>query len=187
VLRRELVEEVGPWRSHWECHATPSQDFLFRAWRARKDLRYIPHLTAIALPSGGRPNAYATREFLENQAIFDRIQDQPDFREKVLLAIAEHYSILQNGPPVRQAIVNTLRDFVRRRLAPYWGWPRARSYTSPLAVALRKRMRRALAAVGLHPESIELFLKYRRRGGFIRFLRRFRGLPPKPADAEARE
>jgi len=41
VLRRELVEEIGPWRHYSECHAAPSQDWLFRAYCAGKDLRYI--------------------------------------------------------------------------------------------------------------------------------------------------
>jgi hypothetical protein len=35
----------------------------------------------------------------------------------------------------------------------------------------------------VHPEAVELGLKYRRRGGFIQYLRRFRGLPPAPGEA----
>jgi len=182
VLRRELVEEVGPWKGHWECHAAPSQDWLFRAWRARRDLRYIPRLTAITLPSGGRPRAYANREFLENQAVFEQVCHE-GFREQVLLAVAEHYAITQSNPPVWGELRNTVRDLVRRKLAPYWGWPRPSQYTSPLSVAVRKKLARLLAAFGLHPQALELFLQYRRRGGFIYFLRRFRGLPEKPDPA----
>jgi glycosyltransferase involved in cell wall biosynthesis len=182
VLRRELAEEIGPWRHHSKCHATPSQDWLFRAARAGKDLRYIPRLTAISLPSGGRPNAYATREFLENRSVFERIRSEPDFRERVLLAVAEHYAIVQTTPPVAAAVRDTFRDFVHRRLARYWGWLGENKYTSPLTIALRKRMRRAIGAAGMHPESVELLVKYRRRGGFVRFLRQFRGLPANPAD-----
>jgi Glycosyl transferase family 2 len=185
VLRRELVEEIGPWRHYSECHAAPSQDWLFRARRAGKDLRYIPQLTAIGLPSGGRPNAYANREFVENRTILGRIQTENGFREKVLLSIAEHYSILQSCPPVWDSVVHTCRDFVRRRLAGYWGWPKARVYTPPFSIALRKRMRRVWEVLGLHPQAVELFLKYRRRGGFIRFLREFRGLPAEPPRATA--
>lgn len=181
VFRRELAEEVGPWRRHWECHATPSQDWLFRAWQAKKDLCYVPSLTAIALPSGGRPRAYIRREFQEHRALFEQIRSDPNFREKVLLGIAEHYAILQSNPPVWDAVKRTLNALVRRRLAPYWGWPKTREFTWPLTIALRKRLRRAFAALGLHPEAAQLYLQYRRRGGFIRFLRRFRGLPAEPA------
>jgi hypothetical protein len=183
VMRRELAGEVGPWHHHRQCHATPSQDWLFRARVLNKDLRSIPHLTAIALPSGGRPGGYAKREYLENQTVFECIQGDDRYREKVLIAIAEQASIAQTNPPVWNSVVDTVHDFVRRRLAPYWGWPIAKSYTTPLAIAARKRMRRWAGSWGLHPEAVELGLKYRRPGGFIQYLRRFRGLPPKPGGA----
>lgn len=180
VLRRELAAEVGPWRHHRECHATPSQDWLFRAGSLGKDLRYIPHFTAISLPSGGRPGAYASREYLENQTVFERIQGDAHYREKVLIAIAEHASIVQANPPLWKAVVISARDFVRRVLAPLRGWPSEKSSSSPVAVALRRKMRRWAGSWGLHPEAVELGLKYRRPGGFIQYLRRFRGLPPTP-------
>ncbi|MBZ5672971.1 MAG: glycosyltransferase [Acidobacteriia bacterium] len=181
VMRRELADEVGPWRHHQECHATPSQDWLFRAGSLGKDLRYIPHFTAIALPSGGRPGAYANREHLENQAVFERIHADAQYREKVLIAIAEQASIVQANPPLWRGAVISAREFVRRRLAPFRGWPTEKSYTYPLAGAVRKRIRRWAGSWGVHPEAVELRLKYRRPGGFIQYLRRFRGLPPTPS------
>jgi len=184
VMRSNLTGEVGPWRHHRECHATPSQDWLFRARTLEKDMRYIRHLSAITLPSGGRPGAYAGREHLENQAIFERIQGDPQYREKVLMAIAEQAAILQGNPPVWNSIVDTVRDIVRRRLAPYRGWPIAKSYAYPVAAAANKRMRRWAGFWGVHPEAVELGLKYRRPGGFIQHLRRFRGLPAKPDGAQ---
>lgn len=186
VLRRELVEEIGPWRGHWECHATPSSDWMFRASRAGKDMRYIPHLTAIALPSGGRPGAYAGREFLENQTVFEQM-GQEGFRERLLLAIAEQYAIAQSNPPVWGEVKHTVRDLARRRLAPYWGWPRPRQYVWPLSIAVGRKVRRWLGMLGVNPQAVQLFLKYRRRGGFIYFLRRFRGLPEKPDPAARAE
>jgi len=184
VMRRELAQDVGPWRHHRECHASPSQDWLFRAFELGKDLRYIPHLTAIALPSGGRPGAYAKREHLENQILFENIQGDDRYRERVLIMIAEHTSILLGNPPIWSSIRATARDFMRRRLASYWGWPKAESYSSPLAATARSRIRRWTAACGMHPEALELSLKYRRPGGFIQHLRRFRGLPPAPGESQ---
>ena len=183
VMRRELADEVGPWRHHRECHATPSQEWLFRAGSLRKDLRYIPHLTAISLPSGGRPGAYAKREHLENQTIFECIHGDERYREKVLIAIAEHAAIVQANPPLWNGFVISAREFVRRRVAPFRGWPREKSYSYPLAIAARKKMRRWAGSLGVHPEALELGMKYRRAGGFIQYLRRFRGLPAKPDGA----
>jgi hypothetical protein len=141
-------------------------------------------LTAIALPSGGRPGVYASREHLENQAIFDRIQGDELYREKVLIALAEHASIVQANPPLWKGAVISAREFVRRSLAPFRGWPNENSSSSPLANIARKRMRRWVGSWGMHPEAVELGLKYRRPGGFIQHLRRFRGLPPTPGRAE---
>ena len=186
VLRRELADQIGTWRHHSACHATPSQEWLFRAFRAGKDLRFTSNVTAIALPSGGRPGVYATQEFIENQRVLDRIRNEPGYREQVLLSIAEQYAMLQSSPPAWPAIENTARDIVMRLLTIYWKkWPKARNHTYPATVALRKRMRRVLGALRLHPEAVGLFLKYRRRGGFVRFLRQFRGLPAIPGDSGA--
>ena len=184
VLRRELTAEVGPWRNHRECHATPSQDWLFRAGAMGKDLRYIPHMTAIALPSGGRPGAYASREYLENQIVFEQIQADERYREQVLLKLAEQTAIAQSNPPVWESVVCTAHDSARRLLASYWGWAKAKSYSYPLTIALRRRLRRWAGAWRMHPEAIELKWKYRRPGGFIQYLRQFRGLPPTPEESQ---
>jgi glycosyltransferase involved in cell wall biosynthesis len=61
LCRRELIEEIGPWRFYRECHSVPSQDWLYRAWKAGKDLRLIPHLTLVAIYSGSRQGVYAKR------------------------------------------------------------------------------------------------------------------------------
>jgi len=176
VLRRELIEEIGPWRRYSECHATPSQEWLFRAWRAGKDLRYTPRLTALALPSGGRPAAYANRDFLENAAVYDRIRRDPGFRQEILIGIAEHYSFEQASAPIFDSARRTFRHLVHLTLARDGGWPTG-EYTPPLWVAVKKRLLRWAGAAGFHPMSLEFRLKFRRKGDFIRYLRRLRGLP----------
>lgn len=82
VLRRELIEEIGPWRSARECYEGPSEDLLFRAWRAGKDMRLVPWLTVVALPATLRPGVYARREVSEHEALVARMRDEPNFRER---------------------------------------------------------------------------------------------------------
>jgi glycosyltransferase involved in cell wall biosynthesis len=176
VLRREVVEAVGPWRHHTECHAAPSQDWLYRAYRAGKDLRYIPRFTVLALPSGGRPGAYARREFAENAAVWEQMRRDPEFRQKILVGVAEYFSMKQTSAPVWESVRNTFRDVVRRLLARYWGWPNGQ-YTPAAWIACKKRLLRLVGRAGFHPMSVEFRLKYRRQGEFIRYLRRLRGLP----------
>jgi glycosyltransferase involved in cell wall biosynthesis len=54
VLRRALAEAVGPWRPAREIFGTPSQNWLFRAWKNGHRLHSIAKATVIALHSGGR-------------------------------------------------------------------------------------------------------------------------------------
>jgi glycosyltransferase involved in cell wall biosynthesis len=148
ILRREMLETVGPWRFHRECYATPSQDWLFRAFRAGKQMRQIQGFTAIALPSGGRPNAYANRDFLEHRTVFERMQSDPRFRETALLVAAEYRAMLDDRPSLAAS-----KD------------------------AAKVRFRRWVAQKGIQPEAVELAVRYGRKGNFVRFLRSFRGIP----------
>jgi hypothetical protein len=175
-MRRELAEEVGPWRHYSECHAVPSQEWLYRAYRARKKLRHISRCTAIALHSGGRRGAYANREFAENAAVYEQMLRDDGFREKVLSEIAEHYAMQQTRTPVWPSVKNTWRDLVRRLLARYWGWPLG-PYTPPVWTALKSRVARWMGRTGVHPMKVGHFVKFGRKGGFIRYLRGLRGLP----------
>ncbi len=148
VLRRELVEECGPWRSARECYENPSEDLLFRAWQGGKDMRLVPRLTVITIPSAYRDRAYARREVQEHEAYAERMREEPDFRERELSALtfrcaAEQFAL---GPT--------------------------------LTLAARNSIRQGLVALGLRPMAVRRFLQYGRKGALLNDLRRRRGLPP---------
>ena len=147
VLRRELIEELGPWRSARDLYEAPSEDLLFRAWRAGKDMRLVPRLTVIVIPAGLREGAYARRDASEHDAFTTRMRDEPDFRERELSALALRYAGAQF----------TLRP--------------------ALGVVVRNSVRRGLVALGLRPIAVRRFLQYGRKGAMLNDLRRRRGLP----------
>jgi glycosyltransferase involved in cell wall biosynthesis len=147
VLRRELIEEFGPWRLARECYEGPSEDLLFRAWRAGKDMRLVPRLTVLFLPAAARPGAYARRDSCEHEALVARMRDEPDFRERELSTIAFRLAAGQHA------------------LVP------------SLALAMRNGIRQGLAALGLRPMAVRRLLQYGRKGRFVNDLRRIRGLP----------
>jgi glycosyltransferase involved in cell wall biosynthesis len=179
VLRRDVAEEIGPWRHYSEVHAVPSQNWIYRAYCARKKLRYIPRCTVIGLPSGARPGAYAKRDFEQNAQLLQRMLHEQGFRETMLIEIAEHYSMHLNSAPVWPSVRNTFRDIVRRMLGRYWGWPLG-PYTPPVWSAFTKRLARLTSRAGFHPESVFRRFRYRGKGNFVRSLRRLRGLSPDP-------
>jgi glycosyltransferase involved in cell wall biosynthesis len=147
VLRRELIEELGPWRSARECHEAPSEDLLFRAWRAGKDMRLVPRLTAIVLPAAYRNGVYARRDSWEHEGLVTRMRDEPDFRERELSALVFRLGAAQH-------------DVV-----------------SGVSLAVKNGIRQGLSALGLRPMAVRRFLQYGRKGRFVNDLRRLRGLP----------
>jgi glycosyltransferase involved in cell wall biosynthesis len=151
LLRRELIEEIGGWRFYRECHSVPSQDWLYRAWKAGKDLRLIPHLTLVAIYSGSRQGVYARRDARENQLYFDRIRNEPDFRTRELTSIAINFE------------------------TPWHRWYPAHTL---VLRALRNTTVKICVAMGLDPIAVRNFFIYFRKGAFIDGLRRRRGLKP---------
>jgi glycosyltransferase involved in cell wall biosynthesis len=148
VLRRTLIEEFGPWRSARDCYEAPSEDLLFRAWRAGKDMRLVPRLTVVVLPAALRAGVYARRDTWEQEAFLRRMREEPDFRERELSALALRYAAEQ---------------FAFRRT---------------VVLATRNAVRKGLGRLGLRPMAVRRFLQYRRKGAMLNHLRRLRGLPP---------
>lgn len=148
VLRRELIEQVGPWRFYRDCYNVPSQNWLYRAWKAGKDLRLIPALTVVAIQSGGRPQVYARREAHENQLYFNRIAGEPDFKARELTRIVAN-----------------------RQLSL-----RCHTPSTLLTRAAKNLFIRLCVAVKIDPIAVQHFLLYFRKGGSIDRLRHNRGL-----------
>lgn len=149
VMRRELHEELGGWRPAVRCWGAPSQDFLFRAWKRGKDLRFKPRLTVLMVPSNKRSNVYLRREGHENQFFYEQMLHDPDFRRKLL----ERAAIRMAGADAKRSV---RRD------------DRSRLYRLLYAPFLR---------LGWNPNALKHWQHYGwRRRSFINQLRRHRGL-----------
>lgn len=150
LMRRELFARVGPWTSASALWDSPSQDWLRRAEREGATLRPVNRLTAVQITSGGRRNSYAARAEAEHRTWVAAMQDEVACREQLLTAIAAGSSPMVTA-------------------------------TQPLTLggrALRALVTRGCAAVGLPPAVLFNAVRFGRKGGFIRSLRRTRGLAP---------
>ena len=148
LLRRELLDRVGPWRPGRECWAEASQDWLFRAWRAGADLRFSGTVDVLAVPSGARRNSYSERQSAENEFWARQMTANPRFRERMLETAAINLAGRASNAKVK------LR---------------------PLAIAYALAYK-PLAWLGVDPKALKFRLKYRRRGALLASLRRNRGL-----------
>jgi len=139
LLKREVLEEVGPWRHPRECIMHPSQDIIFRAWKQGKRICTIPKITVIALPAGARPGIYAIRESGENKMYFERMQQEPNFLERELLSI----------------VCQTALKDAELRIWPY------------IRRGLGNFLRRGALKLGITPAELYSLLYYRRKGKSI--------------------
>jgi glycosyltransferase involved in cell wall biosynthesis len=147
LARRELIEELGGWRPSTRSFNVPSQDLLFRAWRKGRMMRHVPKVTGVAIPSGGRPGVYARRDVAENERWFASMAE-PGFREAELTRIAHRAVALQVDIRVGPKVRRAVENLVRR----------------------------CCLTIGVHPSAVRNAVRYGGRGGWIRHLRRARGL-----------
>jgi hypothetical protein len=148
LLRRDLIESIGPWRPAAECVIESSQEFLFRAWKAGKELRFKPRMTVLAVQSGLRQDVYLKRESYENEYYARQLKNNSRFREEILSHIAINLAGHQAPPKIHFS----------------------------LGRAFRKLIYRPALRLGLHPKEALGLLKGQRKGSQMNRLRRSRGL-----------
>jgi glycosyltransferase involved in cell wall biosynthesis len=150
VMRRETMEAVGPWKFYQESYLVPSQDWVFRAWKAGKDMRLVPEMTVVELPSGKRTGCYRNREHEEHAEVFERMRADPRFRERELTDIAMGYRM---------------------------HWFDLQSPRHLMRQAMRSLFDKLCLKLGVHPSSVRTWWRDGRKGSIIDRLRRNRGLP----------
>lgn len=148
MMRRELFDRVGPWTSAARLWDSPSQDWLRRAHASGARLVPVPRLTTVQITSGGRRGSYSQRADAEHVAMVDAMRDETACRERLLTDIAAHSSTMTTAQHPGRLAVRTCRALITR----------------------------ACIAAGIPPAAFANMLRYGRKGGFIRHLRRTRGL-----------
>lgn len=159
LLRRTALERVGPWRPAAALYNMPSQDWLCRAWRAGLELRAEPLLTVVAVPSGKRLNSYRSRDIGLHRDYWGRAAERDAFRAAELTRVVVAHP--------EQA----LKRYRAIRLLKWW---------------LINLVRELIGRFGQSPEAVKNLLRFGRRGGFIRRLRRTRGLDAEIGSAAAK-
>jgi len=146
VMRRELADRVGPWKLSHGLRGMPSQEWLYAAHRLGVRIVADPALCAVIINAGSRANCYRDRPEEEHRFWFDRLDDAAFLRR----ALAEII-----GLPLQQRAVS-LRSNARELLA--------------------SAVRNVMIASRLWPPNPIYWMKYWRKGSFLRELRRLGGL-----------
>jgi glycosyltransferase involved in cell wall biosynthesis len=160
LVRRPALERIGPWRPAAALYNIPSQDWLRRAWRAGLALRAVPRLTVVAVPSGKRKDSYRSRD----------TELHRDYRER-----AAAPDVFRATELTRVVVAHPEQALKRYRAMTLLKW------------SLINLIRGLIVRLGQSPEAVKNLLRYGRRGGFIRRLRRTRGLDGRIGAAVAKQ
>jgi len=156
LLRRAAAQAVGPWRLESRTWVTPSQDWLFRAWRRGLRLEATREVSLVAIFSGGRKDAYRKRDAAEHAFVFRNVIETDRLRAGLLAS-------------ARASIDAQLARGAKPR-----PWPRR--LEKRIRAARDRALARLLSAVGLHPNTLAMMRKWGwRRGGLIRSRKQLTG------------
>lgn len=150
-FKKEMCDEIGLWTSFRQTFNTPSQDWLWRAWKKNKKMFMIPRITAVLIQSGDKKDCYKNQDFEENKSYFNSITNDVLSREKILL------KALLKGEKDKTSI-DIYQSF--RKL-------------------LRAIFYRIFITINIAPLSVLNYIRYKKHGGLINYLRKHRGLDPK--------
>lgn len=147
LFKKEVVSDVGPWKFFKDIYEVPSQDWITRVYNAGKKIRVINKITVVGIQSGARKNAYLNRDFKENAHYLDQINNNPNLREEIL---------------TKSIVLFASRD--------------QQGFRHHFARAIINPLKKLIVSIGMRPVALKNRVLFRKKGGFINYLRQKRGL-----------
>lgn len=86
AMRREVCVDVGPWLPIKQTRLSPSQEWMFRAWKQGRDIRYHREASVLCIHSGVRPYSYIHNGSMEHERAWEWVSAGPQARVRVLNA-----------------------------------------------------------------------------------------------------
>jgi glycosyltransferase involved in cell wall biosynthesis len=160
--KREMMPEMGGWRDYRALTISPDTEILMRAFDHGKKFAAVNELTVFKFNASWRRNAYREKSSREQTEYARRIQSEPDFLYREMLAVAR-YCTLTNPEIILRTVKRPdaaprgrrveesrrFRGLEAKALEPtsrvrLWSWRVGRAF----ATLLRGVLRRALNWLG---------------------------------------
>jgi glycosyltransferase involved in cell wall biosynthesis len=172
-LRREAALRVGPWKLEDRVWVTPSQDWLFRAWRGGLRIHCTQEMSIVALHMGARPDSYRRRDSAEHEKVFRAVISTDRRRAQVFMAAESWFRGILHASEKRRFPECWFDAVVLRR---QW-MLRTRSKHLRALLFLYRAFDRLLIWLGVHPNTRWAIGNWGwRRGELIRQQQRIVGL-----------
>ena len=86
--RRDVIDRIGEWKDYRIVWRNPDVDFVFRAAEAGMKFVSTGEMTVFKFNSSIRKNCYIERPCVEQKLYIQRIQSEPEFMWREVLALA---------------------------------------------------------------------------------------------------
>lgn len=147
-FKQDIINKVGLWKLEHEIYVTPSQDFLFRAWKAGVKINFPEKPGILVIFSSARKNFYQQNTSYEHEHFHRLIRDPEKFPKLIETAI--NHTNQNNQNHFRQYAIKLFK------LAAY-----------PIY--------KILEGLNIHPYSLHVMLKWGGKGKLIAHLRKKAG------------
>lgn len=141
-FEKKVIETVGYWKTEQMTYETPSQEWLFRAWKKGVSIGFLKKITLVVLFTGKRKDFYKLKKSYEHEYFYSRLQDR-DF----VSGLFEKAAIFSASDAIEARFFEPARSF--KRLLHY-----------PLRSLLEK--------LGISPKAVKSRILYRKKGEGIK-------------------
>jgi len=86
LLKKNVINRIGFWNSAFELRTSPSDDYMYRAYKNNLNIVSTKKLTVVKISSLKTKKSYLTEDTL-NQEIYNKIIENKNFREELLTEI----------------------------------------------------------------------------------------------------
>ena len=137
--RRELTQEIGPWRAHSELSVYADCDFLSRTYRANKKIELSKELSVLKFPSA-RWHMYSRKAEFPQQVYLDKLISDPKKLHIDLLLDGACTISQSNHPVVRiRRLLRQIKNQIENNFMDLYGRDRW-----PIAQIIQRRFNRSL-------------------------------------------
>jgi len=148
---KSLIDKVGPWVTEKKSYVTPSQEWIFRAWKKGAIFHFLNKVGVLILFSSSRENSYQNKESFEHTYFFQKINKDSEFMTTLL----ERAAIKLSTDKIRIEFYRPFRSFLRICAYPIY---------------------RLLESFSIHPSTLHMIMRWGGKGKYIDHLKKRAGV-----------
>lgn len=151
MIKKTVLDKIGPWRFYRSIRITPSQELLLRAWKSGVEIRTTRCVTVLVIHSAPRAGSYSRRLDEDNRLFYEAIAANPRFRDELTMdfCLEQEKSALLESLKIPPAIYRLLATGIKR-------------------IGL---------VFGVMPGNLSAALRLKKKGSIVDAFRENRGLP----------